>query len=153
ERSITPHVASGWRNNRFAPERSSYAEGSRKVEVGLVRERDGSIVVTATGDDMHLDRVRVVRAGATEITLESSDGHVRRARIVVDADRVFVRLDGRSIALHALPRFPDRDQGAAADGCIAPMPGKILKVLVEAGATVRAGETLVVMEAMKMEHA
>jgi acetyl/propionyl-CoA carboxylase alpha subunit len=153
ERKVTPHVPSGWRVNRFAPERSGWSEGGKKVEVGLVRERDGAFVVTATGDDMHLDRVRVVSATTDAIAVEGSDGHLVHGRIVIDRDRVFVRLDGRSIVLHALPRFPDRDADAAADGCVAPMPGKILKVLVEKGAAVKAGETLVVMEAMKMEHA
>jgi len=150
---VTPHVPNGWRSNRYAPERSGWSEGDRKVEVGIVRERDGSFVVTATGDDVHMDRVRRVRASASDIVLEGSDGHLTHARIVIDRDRTFVRLEGRSITLHALPRFPDRDADAAADGCVAPMPGKILKVLVENGATVKAGETLVVMEAMKMEHA
>ncbi len=163
DRSVTPHVPSGWRINRYAPERSGYAEinasstppvgGERKVEVGLTPERDGSFVVTATGDDMHLDRVRRVKTTANEIVLEGSDGHVSHARVVSDGDRVFVRLESRSISLRALPRFPDRDADAAVDGCVAPMPGKILKVLVAPGATVKAGETLVVMEAMKMEHA
>ena len=105
------------------------------------------------GDDMHLDRVLVVKTGTSEIVLEGSDGRVTHARIVLDGDRVFVRLEGRSLALTALAHFPDRDADAAVDGCVAPMPGKILKVLVTPGAAVKAGETLVVMEAMKMEHA
>ena len=37
-------------------------------------------------------------------------------------------------------------------GLSAPMPGKILKVLVQEGAPVKAGETLLILEAMKMEH-
>ncbi|MAH91201.1 MAG: hypothetical protein CMA11_05475 [Euryarchaeota archaeon] len=37
-------------------------------------------------------------------------------------------------------------------GLLAPMPGKILDVLVEVGQTVSAGEALMIMEAMKMEH-
>ena len=35
----------------------------------------------------------------------------------------------------------------------APLPGKVVQVLVAAGAEVKKGETLLVMEAMKMEHA
>jgi acetyl-CoA carboxylase biotin carboxylase subunit len=153
QRTITPFVPSAWRNNRFAPERSGWAEGARKVEVGLVPEAGGYFRVTALGDDMHFDRVRRVSVRGPEIALEGSDGHITRARITVDRDRVFVRIDGRSIALTELPRFPDRDAESAVDGCVAPMPGKILKVLVENGAAVKAGDTLVVMEAMKMEHA
>jgi 3-methylcrotonyl-CoA carboxylase alpha subunit len=37
-------------------------------------------------------------------------------------------------------------------GLAAPMPGKVIAVLVEPGATVERGAPLVIMEAMKMEH-
>ena len=41
---------------------------------------------------------------------------------------------------------------ASADLILAPMPGKITKINVQAGASVKAGEVLIVMEAMKMEY-
>jgi 3-methylcrotonyl-CoA carboxylase alpha subunit len=44
------------------------------------------------------------------------------------------------------------DDAAEAGGLTAPMPGKVIAVLVEAGATVSKGQPLLVMEAMKMEH-
>ena len=48
------------------------------------------------------------------------------------------------------------EQGAGgtgeADGMIAPMPGKVLEILCEEGDVVEEGQTLIVMEAMKMEH-
>ena len=59
-------------------------------------------------------------------------------------------------AAHRLMLF---DQLAAGDAdetrddrLVAPMPGKVVQVLVEAGAAVTAGQPLVVLEAMKMEH-
>jgi propionyl-CoA carboxylase alpha chain len=49
-------------------------------------------------------------------------------------------------------RFPSAE-GATADGSLhAPMPGKVLEVLVAEGDHVAAGASLLVMEAMKMEH-
>jgi len=43
--------------------------------------------------------------------------------------------------------------GAAQQSAVvSPMPGKLVKVLVEAGQQVKAGEPLLVLEAMKMEH-
>jgi acetyl/propionyl-CoA carboxylase alpha subunit len=152
-RTLTPHVPSGYRNNRFAPERVSYSGGERVVEVGYVAEAGGHFRVTVTGADMLFDRVRRVSIEGARIVLEGSDGKRFAARVVIDDARAFVRIGGASLTLLELPRFPDRDAGSAVDGCVAPMPGKILKVLVEAGATVKAGETLVLMEAMKMEHA
>ena len=45
-------------------------------------------------------------------------------------------------------------EGAASDGVIlSPMPGKIVSVSVAAGQTVSKGQTLLTLEAMKMEHA
>ena len=57
---------------------------------------------------------------------------------------------GHSTRLRERPRFLDRDADSAADGCVAPMPGKILAVRVALGQTVAAGDTLMTIEAMKM---
>ncbi len=44
--------------------------------------------------------------------------------------------------------------GAAADGnIVSPMPGKVFKILVAAGQSVAAGQDVLIVEAMKMEHA
>jgi 3-methylcrotonyl-CoA carboxylase alpha subunit len=51
------------------------------------------------------------------------------------------------------PLAPGEASGAAAGKIVAPMPGKVSAVLVEPGATVQRGQTLMVIEAMKMEHA
>ena len=59
---------------------------------------------------------------------------------------------GGSVALVQRSRFPDPDAETVEGGLVAPMPGKVLIVDVEAGDRVRAGQVLVVMEAMKMEH-
>ena len=42
--------------------------------------------------------------------------------------------------------------GAHAGGLTSPMPGKIFKILKEAGAEVKRGEAILILEAMKMEH-
>ena len=57
-----------------------------------------------------------------------------------------------SATLRERSRFPDPDAEAVEGGLVAPMPGKVLMVDVQAGDRVRAGQVLVVMEAMKMEH-
>ena len=53
-------------------------------------------------------------------------------------------------------RFELIEPGAAGtdqqSGMIAPMPGKILEVMAEVGQEVKTGQTLMIMEAMKMEH-
>ncbi|MBA3905758.1 MAG: biotin/lipoyl-binding protein, partial [Pseudonocardiales bacterium] len=51
-----------------------------------------------------------------------------------------------------VPRFPDPDAVGHAGSLLAPMPGSVVRVAAEAGAVVVAGQALVVLEAMKMEH-
>jgi propionyl-CoA carboxylase alpha chain len=51
-----------------------------------------------------------------------------------------------------VPRFVDPAELVAAGSLTAPMPGAVVRVLVEPGNAVTAGQTLVVLEAMKMEH-
>lgn len=46
-----------------------------------------------------------------------------------------------------------KKKGEGEGHMLSPMPGKILSVLIKAGAMVKKGDTLLIMEAMKMEHA
>ena len=54
--------------------------------------------------------------------------------------------------LLALPRFGDPDAAVALGSLLAPMPGSVLRVGAAVGDAVTAGQPLVWLEAMKMEH-
>ena len=51
-----------------------------------------------------------------------------------------------------LPRFKAIGQEVKDGGLIAPMPGKVIDLKVKLGSKIKKGDTLVVLEAMKMEH-
>ena len=73
--------------------------------------------------------------------------------LVVDDDEVVVFEFGDAFAFRR-PRADAAGQGGESDGAvISPMPGKVVSVSVEAGDAVKKGQTLLVLEAMKMEHA
>jgi biotin carboxyl carrier protein len=61
-------------------------------------------------------------------------------------------VDGHTLAYEVLPRFADASGHADAGGPTTPVPGTVTDVRVAAGDTVSAGQILVVLEAMKMEH-
>jgi excisionase family DNA binding protein len=81
--------------------------------------------------------------------------------VVVDGDTVHVDVGGRSVAFRSAPP-PDVDRAARAAAAhghaggptevTAPMPGAVLAVHVVAGQAVIAGDPVVTLEAMKMEH-
>ena len=54
--------------------------------------------------------------------------------------------------LEILPRFTLPGSEVEAGGLIAPMPGKVIDLKVKVGTKVKKGDTLVILEAMKMEH-
>ncbi|MGH3090348.1 MAG: biotin/lipoyl-containing protein, partial [Rubrobacteraceae bacterium] len=71
--------------------------------------------------------------------------------------KVLVSLDGETREVHPVPP-PNLDEagpgggGAGDGGLIAPMPGTVVKVMVEEGREVEEGQLLLVLEAMKMEQ-
>jgi biotin carboxyl carrier protein len=83
-----------------------------------------------------------------KITLE--DGSVHMAHAAKVGDVWWVHLNGHTFRWERME--PGAASGASDGGLVAPMPGKVLEVLVEVGQTVTAGEPLMVLEAMKMEH-
>jgi acetyl/propionyl-CoA carboxylase alpha subunit len=154
--TVLPGVPSGWRNVGGAGQRVRYAEGEQTLEVVYRFGRDG-LRVTVDGEPVG-ESVRLLAASPDSVTLEV-DG-VRRAYAVHRVDGagvgsgVWVYVDGPdgSSALREVPRFPDPTEAVAAGSLLAPMPGSVLRVLAEAGAEVTAGQPLIVLEAMKMEH-
>lgn len=67
-------------------------------------------------------------------------------------DAALVTKEGRSFIV-SLPKFEGNSASAADGAIIAPMPGKVIAVNVAEGDAVTAGQRLMVLEAMKMEHA
>jgi pyruvate carboxylase subunit A/propionyl-CoA carboxylase alpha chain len=65
---------------------------------------------------------------------------------------VFVDSPLGPVSLVALPRFPDPDTAIAQGSLLAPMPGSVLRVGAAVGERVTAGQPLLWLEAMKMEH-
>ncbi len=57
-----------------------------------------------------------------------------------------------SACLREVPRFTDPADAVASGSLLAPMPGTVVRVAVEAGAEVAAGDVVLVLEAMKMQH-
>jgi 3-methylcrotonyl-CoA carboxylase alpha subunit len=148
ERELVPNVPSGWRNNYHSPQWVEYTVGERDLRVEYRHLGDDHFSVWLDGEERDL---RVVSWEEPYLVFE--DGrHRQRARVIFDGARVFVHSPSFDAALQRKPRFPDKSLAIPAGGCIAPMPGKVIELRVAEGDTVQAGQVLLIMEAMKMEH-
>jgi 3-methylcrotonyl-CoA carboxylase alpha subunit len=72
--------------------------------------------------------------------------------VYADGERITVFAPHGSLALHEIDPLAHAGEGAAEGRLTAPMPGKVVAFLAQAGDKVKAGQPLAVMEAMKMEH-
>jgi propionyl-CoA carboxylase alpha chain len=153
---VLSSVPTGWRNARLPAQSATLTHGDRTVTVRYRARRDGSFTLGPGDDDGDGDAgprsARVHRWTPTAIDAEL-DGRRSTALVTRDGERLYVQAPGGTVAFDVVPRFVA--QGAAAatgGGLVAPMPGIVLDVRCGPGDVVDAGQTLVVLEAMKMEH-
>ncbi len=152
-------IPSGWRNNRWRPQEQAFDSGAgqrivvRYVALGNDRFTiDVTIGENGSGENEPAGlAVRLVEVDGGGLTVEV-DGVRRRFQIGGGANRLAVHGLGRVSELTLVPRFPERQAAAVAGGCAAPMTGRVVEVKVAAGDRVAAGDPLVILEAMKMEH-
>ncbi|CRZ18536.1 ATP-binding protein [Mycolicibacterium neworleansense] len=107
---------------------------------------------TRTGVELPDDEgVSLVSAVPDRVVL-TINGVDRAFEVARYGDEVFVDSPLGPVALTALPRFSDPDDAVAHGSLLAPMPGSVVRVGAAAGDTVTAGQPLIWLEAMKMEH-
>ncbi|GII54703.1 acetyl/propionyl-CoA carboxylase subuit alpha [Planotetraspora thailandica] len=135
----------GWRNVVSQPQRAAFdGERGERVEVAYRLTRDG---LAAEG----FDGVTLVSADPGRVVLES--GAVRHAFDVAAYPGV-LHVDSAlgPVRLTPVERLPEPVERHVPGSLPAPMPGTVLRVEVAKGDTVTAGQPVVVLEAMKMEH-
>lgn len=136
---------SGWRNLAAGYQTRTYTDATDTEQ--LIRYRVGR-----TGVELpDFDNVIVVASGPTRVVL-SVDGAEQTFEVARYGDEVFVDSPLGPARLICRPRFPDPDSAVAHGSLLAPMPGSVVRVGAAEGDTVTAGQPLIWLEAMKMEH-
>jgi propionyl-CoA carboxylase alpha chain len=142
----------GWRNNPSSSARAEFEDGT----VVDYRHTRGGLQVAVDGEPL---AVECERASSEEVVLVA-DGVRRRFAVSLVPSApgslagatAYVDSALGSAAFVERPRFPDPAASVAAGSLRAAMPGAVLRVAVEPGQAVTAGDVVLVLEAMKMEH-
>ncbi|GGU67890.1 acetyl-/propionyl-CoA carboxylase subunit alpha [Streptomyces albospinus] len=139
----------GFRNVPSGPQVKTYApagDGQRAYPVRYRLGRDGLAAEDFPG-------VRLCSLAADAVVLEV-DGLRRRFTVARYGDRVHVDAPAGARTFTALPRFPDPAARTEPGSLLAPMPGTVVRIAdgLAEGDRVAAGQPLLWLEAMKMEH-
>ena len=149
----------GWRiGGQSVPCRYSLALGATEVvDVSVAGPPSAASIVVGAGKPVSAS-LREVGAGGYSVEL---GGVARTVRIIRDAASIWVGEKGFSCELTLRTRAQQladrlagitREAGPAAPDIRSPMPGTVIAVNVVDGQRVAAGDTLLIVEAMKMEH-
>ncbi len=139
-----------WRNVASQPQRTALTHGDEEIVVEWFGGRDGyrhatreDLVVVSASPDAVVLEVGGVRSHFDGVRSSAAAGSPRE--LFVDGPRSSVRL-------RETPRFVDPADAVAQGSLLAPMPGTVIGVPLECGAPVTAGQAVLVLEAMKMQH-
>jgi propionyl-CoA carboxylase alpha chain len=141
-----PTVVSGFRNNPSQARIRRYVVDGRELEVAYRLGRDEGHCVD--GEPLQV-RVHALAPGHADVVV---DGVRRRYTLDRAAGTVHVSTAAGAVQLRVVPRFPETVAHLHQGSLVAPMPATVVRLLVAPGDLVGAGQALVVLEAMKMEH-
>ncbi len=145
ETQVLGATPSGWRNARMPPQRTVLCTAEKEIEVGYRCLRDGRF---RFGDGTH---ATIHAWSPDEIDVEI-DGRRSRARVTRYAEQLIVHGPRGDVTFFEKPRFELPGIEDVSGGFVARMPGKVIDLRVAVGDTVAAGQTVLILEAMKMEH-
>ncbi|MFW0795497.1 biotin carboxylase N-terminal domain-containing protein [Gordonia sp. CPCC 205515] len=139
-------LPSGWRNLASGFQVKRYVDTHRDEELEVRYRRRRDAVELPDAED-----VSVIEVTASAAILDVR-GVRRTLSVSHHDDLVFVEGPGTSVALRRVPRFIDPASVQRPGSLLAPMPGSVIRIAVAEGDRVTAGQPLLWLEAMKMEH-
>jgi len=145
---LAPLAPPGWRPLRGAPRPVVRWAGPDGEVATTSRRQDGTVVLTVDGTE-HTLGLRDLTPEAVRIT---HGGVEHRCRVAHHDGAAYVDDGEGHSTWREVPRLPAPDAAAGGAGPVSEVPGTVVEVLVREGEHVVAGQKLVVLEAMKMEH-
>ena len=138
-------IPSGWSNARLPKQRIAFEMDTRLIEIYYMCNRDGSFTV----DNQHEVVLHDWSESAVDIEI---DGIRTLSSISMDGDQLLVQCLGGNKLLIIQPRFKSSQDQEQQGSLVSPMPGKVVELQVKQGDRVKAGDNLLMIEAMKMNH-
>ena len=145
EAMVLQNIQSGWNNARLPFQEVKLLLDDQEYRVKYKSLKDGNFVSAES------EIIRMFDWHEDFIDVEISNVRYR-SKITMDDDLLLIQTHKGNLLFKILPKFNINQEEAIKGGLTAPMPGKVVEIKIKKGSNIKKGDTLVILEAMKMEH-
>ena len=145
EAMVLQNIQSGWNNARLPYQEVKLLLDDQEYRVKYKSLKDGNFVSTES------EIIRMFDWYEDFIDVEISNVRYR-SKITKDDDLLLIQTHKGNLLFKILPKFNINQEEVIKGGLTAPMPGKVVEIKIKKGSNIKKGDTLVILEAMKMEH-
>ena len=145
EAMVLQNIQSGWNNARLPYQEVKLSLDDQEYRMKYKSLKDGNFVSAES------EIIRMFDWHEDFIDVEISNVRYR-SKITMDDDLLLIQTHKGNLLFKILPKFNVTQEEAIKGGLTAPMPGKVVEIKIKKGSNIKKGDTLVILEAMKMEH-
>ena len=145
---LLTNISPGYRNNPYRNPSLKLQIGQREIVVSWHHRANDIYEVSALGET---NQVNIISFAQPDLRL-SFDGRQINFRLTEAGDRLYLHSSSGSRTITRLPRHPEIQSATEHGAMTSTMPGQVAKIFVTVGQQVKAGDPLLILEAMKMEQ-
>ena len=145
ESEVLSNLSSGWNNARLPMQEIKLQFNDKPLTVKYKNNRE-EIFTTDKNNS-----VKINSWDKNFIDVEIDNTRIR-SKVTFDNELLLIQSKSGDVLFKILPKFETVKKVSIEGGLNAPMPGKVVEIKIKKGAKIKKGDTLIILEAMKMEH-